>query len=109
MNLSALTSFDIYGTKLGIDVRRGDTLQVQGGLGRHRFGFVNIGIAGYALWQVTDYGGSALAAAAARRTGHSVRRGSRDRIWRFRPFSVNSRCATRKTSPTGRGPWATWS
>jgi hypothetical protein len=62
LNLSALTSFDIYGTKLGIDVRRGDTLQVQGGLGAVVFGFVNIGIAGYALWQVTDYGGSALAA-----------------------------------------------
>jgi hypothetical protein len=63
LNLSALTSFDIYGTKLGIDVRRGDTLQVQGGLGAVVFGFVNIGVAGYALWQVTDYGGSALAAA----------------------------------------------
>ncbi len=63
LNLSALTSFDIYGTKLGIDVRRGDTLQVQGGLGAIVFGFVNIGVAGYALWQVTDYGGSALAAA----------------------------------------------
>jgi hypothetical protein len=62
VNLSALTSFDIYGTKLGIDVRRGDTLQVQGGLGAIAFGFVNLGIAGYALWQVTDYGGSALAA-----------------------------------------------
>jgi hypothetical protein len=62
LNLSALTTFDIYGTKLGIDVRRGDTLQVQGGLGAMAFGLVNLGVAGYALWQVTDYGGSALAA-----------------------------------------------
>jgi hypothetical protein len=63
LNLSALTSFDIYGTKLGVDVRRGDTLQVQGGLGAVVFGIVNMGVAGYALWQVTDYGGSALPAA----------------------------------------------
>ncbi|HZU85276.1 MAG TPA: transporter [Polyangiaceae bacterium] len=62
LNLSALTSFDIYGTKLGIDLRRGDTLQVQGGFGAVVFGLVNIGAAGYALWQVTDYGGSALGA-----------------------------------------------
>jgi hypothetical protein len=62
LNLSALTSFDIYGTKLGIDIRRGDTVQVQGGLGAMAFGFVNLGVAGYALWQVTDYGGNALAA-----------------------------------------------
>jgi hypothetical protein len=61
-NLSALTTFGIYGTKLGIDLRRGDTLQVQGGLGAIAFGFVNLGVAGYALWQVTDYSGSALAA-----------------------------------------------
>jgi hypothetical protein len=61
VNLSALTSFDIYGTKLGIDVRRGDTLQVQGGLGAV-VGVFNLGVAGYALWQVTDYSGSALAA-----------------------------------------------
>lgn len=74
LNLSALTSFDIYGTKLGIDVRRGDTLQVQGGLGAVVFGFVNIGVAGYALWQVTDYGGSALAAPlrGARDVAHGV-------------------------------------
>jgi hypothetical protein len=60
VNLSALTSFDIYGTKIGIDLRRGDTLQVQGGLGVTVLRVVDIGIAGYGLWQVTDYGGSAL-------------------------------------------------
>jgi hypothetical protein len=60
VNLSALTSFDIYGTKLGIELRRGDTLQIQGGLGATVFRLVDIGIAGYGLWQVTDYGGSAL-------------------------------------------------
>ena len=60
MNLSALTSLDIYGTKIGIDLRRGDTLQIQGGLGATVLRIVDIGIAGYGLWQVTDYGGSAL-------------------------------------------------
>jgi hypothetical protein len=60
MNLSALTSFDFYGTKIGIDLRRGDTLQIQGGLGAKVLRQVDVGIAGYALWQVTDYGGSAL-------------------------------------------------
>jgi hypothetical protein len=74
-NLSALTSFDIYGTKLGVDVRRGDTLQVQGGLGAAA-GIFNLGVAGYALWQVTDYSGSALAAAL---------RGARDRVFGVGP------------------------
>ncbi len=60
VNLSALTSFDIYGTKIGADLRRGDTLQIQGGLGATVLRLVNIGIAGYGLWQITDYGGSAL-------------------------------------------------
>src|ERR1700690_1683852 len=75
LNLSALTSFDIYGTKLGVDLRRGDTLQVQGGFGA-RIGLVNIGVAGYALWQVTDYGGSALAVEL---------RGARDRAYGLGP------------------------
>lgn len=75
VNLSALTSFDIYGTKLGVDLRRGDTLQVQGGLGAV-VGIFNLGVAGYALWQVTDYSGSALAAAL---------RGARDRVYGVGP------------------------
>jgi hypothetical protein len=60
MSASVLTSLDIYGTKIGIDLRRGDTLQIQGGLGATVLRQVDIGIAGYALWQVTDYGGSVL-------------------------------------------------
>jgi hypothetical protein len=60
LTVSALTSFDIYGTKIGIDLRRGDTLQIQGGLGATVLRLVDIGIAGYGLWQVTNYGGSAL-------------------------------------------------
>ncbi len=60
VNLSALASFDIYGTKIGAELRRGDTLQVQGGLGATVMRLVNVGIAGYGLWQLTDYGGSAL-------------------------------------------------
>jgi hypothetical protein len=61
MNVSVLTSFDIYGTKIGVDLRRGDTLQIQGGLGATVLRQLDAGIAGYALWQVTDYGGSVLA------------------------------------------------
>jgi hypothetical protein len=60
LNLSALSSFDIYGTKLGTDLRRGDSVQVQGGLGATPLPWVNLGVAAYALWQVTDYEGSAL-------------------------------------------------
>lgn len=60
VNLSALTSFDIYGTKIGVALRRGDTLQIQGGLGVTVLRLVNMGIAGYGLWQVSDYGGGAL-------------------------------------------------
>ncbi len=60
VTLSALTSFDIYGTKIGTNLRRGDTVQIQGGLGATVLPLVDIGIAGYGLWQVTDYGGTSL-------------------------------------------------
>ena len=60
MKVSVLTSFDIYGTKIGIDLRRGDSLQIQGGVGATVLRQVDMGIAGYALWQVTDYGGSVV-------------------------------------------------
>jgi hypothetical protein len=61
-NASALSSFDIYGTKVGVDVRRGDSLQVQGGLGVTVLRVLDVGVAGYALWQVSDYSGSQLPA-----------------------------------------------
>jgi hypothetical protein len=69
--LSALASYDLYQKKIGIDIRRGDTVQVQGGFGGPLFHLIDAGIAGYALWQVGDDGGSALPL---------VLRGARDHV-----------------------------
>jgi hypothetical protein len=52
--LSALASYNIYHQKIGIDITRGDTVQVQGGLGGRLFQVLDVGVAGYALWQVGD-------------------------------------------------------
>jgi hypothetical protein len=76
MSLSALASFDIYGTKIGLDLRRGDTLQIQGGFGATIARQVDVGVSGYALWQLTDYGGSALPASL---------RGARDEVFGVGP------------------------
>jgi hypothetical protein len=51
--LSALVSYDQNTRKRGIDVRRGDMLQIQGGAGANLARIVTLGLAGYALWQVT--------------------------------------------------------
>jgi hypothetical protein len=59
-HLSVLTSLDVNGRKRGIDITRGATVQAQGGLGCRALGAIDVGIAAYALWQVTDDGGSAL-------------------------------------------------
>ncbi|HTR52720.1 MAG TPA: transporter [Kofleriaceae bacterium] len=57
---SALASYAINGKKLGVDITRGDTIQIQGGLGGRVHGVLDLGVAGYALWQMTDDRGSAL-------------------------------------------------
>jgi hypothetical protein len=62
-NASALASLDVNDRKRHIDITRGATLQVQGGLGTTVGGFVEAGLVGYALWQVTDDRGSDLPAA----------------------------------------------
>jgi hypothetical protein len=59
-HLSALASYDINLRKRSIDITRGATLQVQGGVGKTLLPFFDIGIATYALWQMTDDSGSAL-------------------------------------------------
>jgi hypothetical protein len=69
--LSALASYDLYQKKIGIDIRRGDTVQIQGGFGGPVFHNIDVGIAGYALWQVGDDRGSALPL---------VLRGARDHV-----------------------------
>jgi len=62
LRASALASYVINHRKLDIDIRRGDTFQIQGGAGTRILRIVDLGVAGYALWQVTDDTGSALPA-----------------------------------------------
>src|SRR5262249_20720620 len=53
--VTALASYDLNLRKRGIDITRGDTLQVQGGAGTNLFGrVVEAGLAFYSLWQVRD-------------------------------------------------------
>jgi len=52
--ISALLSYDINGWKRDIDIKRGNTLQVQGGAGIVLKKMLLVGVAGFALWQVTD-------------------------------------------------------
>ncbi len=56
--ISALASYDENTRKRGIDVRRGNMFQIQGGAGAAVHRFVMFGAAGYALWQVTPDRGS---------------------------------------------------
>jgi hypothetical protein len=75
-NVSALASYDLNQRKIAIDITRGDTVQIQGGAGTRVFGFVEVGLAGYALWQVSDDSGSDLPPAL---------RGARDRVYGLGP------------------------
>jgi len=59
--LTALASYDLNLRKRGVDITRGDTLQVQGGAGTRLFnGVVEAGLAFYGLWQVRDDRGADL-------------------------------------------------
>ncbi len=73
---SALASYELNQRKIGVDITRGDTLQIQGGAGRQVLGMFEVGVAGYALWQVQDDRGSALP---------PVLRGNRDRVFGLGP------------------------
>jgi hypothetical protein len=68
-HISELVSYDLNQRKQGVDLTRGDTVQVQGGAGK-TLGIVDVGLAAYALWQVRDDRGNALPEAL---------RGARDR------------------------------
>jgi hypothetical protein len=65
-HISALGSFALNQRKEGIDITRGDTIQFQGGAGKtlRRAGKilprVDMGLAGYGLWQVRDNRGAAF-------------------------------------------------
>jgi hypothetical protein len=70
--LSALGSYELNQRKIGIDLTRGSTIQIQGGLGKQLARIVDVGVVGNALWQVSDDGGTALP---------PVLRGARDRAY----------------------------
>lgn len=57
---SVVASYDLNETKQGVDITRGDAVHVQGGVGGTFLGVVDLGIVGYALWQVRDDRGSEL-------------------------------------------------
>ncbi len=74
--LSALASYDLNSRKQDIDITRGSTVQVHGGLGATLFGFLEVGLTGYALWQVQDDRGADIPAPL---------RGARDRVYGLGP------------------------
>jgi hypothetical protein len=74
--LSLLSSYNIYQRKIGIDITRGDSVQLQGGIGGRWFGILDAGVVGYALWQVGDDSGPDLPPAL---------RGSRERVYGVGP------------------------
>ena len=61
-HLSALASLELNQPKQGVDITRGSTVQIQGGAGKSWFGVLDLGLVGYALWQVTDDTGPDLPA-----------------------------------------------
>jgi hypothetical protein len=60
--LSALASYERNTRKRGIDIRRGDMFQIQGGAGADVHRLATIGVAGFALWQVTPDKGADIPA-----------------------------------------------
>jgi hypothetical protein len=74
--LSALTSYNLNLRKRDIDITRGDTVQIQGGASKTLFGILEVGLAGYALWQVKDDRGGDVP---------PVLRGARDRAYGLGP------------------------
>jgi hypothetical protein len=74
--VSALFSYETYQQKPDIDVTRGDSVQVQGGVGGSPLELLEIGLVGYALWQIRDDEGADLP---------DVLRGRRDRTFGLGP------------------------
>ncbi|AKF03593.1 SphA family protein [Sandaracinus amylolyticus] len=68
---SAMASYDLHQTKNAIDIRRGDTLTIQGGIGATLFELVDVGVVGAALWQTRDDEGADVPL---------VLQGARDRV-----------------------------
>jgi hypothetical protein len=57
---SMLATFEVNGRKRTVDIRRGNMLQLQGGAGVKPTAMLMLGVAGYALWQVSDDSGADL-------------------------------------------------
>jgi hypothetical protein len=75
--LTALGSYDLNLRKQGLDITRGETLQIQGGAGVSRIRQVlETGVATYALWQVRDDRGAGVPLAL---------QGARDRVFGLGP------------------------
>ena len=73
---SFLASYDINGRKRDIDITRGNIVQLQGGAGAQLAGPLDLGLAGFAMWQLTDNHGSDLP---------TVVRGARSRVFGLGP------------------------
>jgi len=75
--LTALASYQLNKRQRGIDITRGNTVQIQGGIGTSLFGqLVEAGLAGYALWQVRDDRGTDVP---------TPLRGARDQVYGLGP------------------------
>ena len=75
--LTALASYELNTRQRGIDVTRGDAIEIQGGMGTKFFGqLAEAGVAGFAFWQVRDDRGADLP---------PVLRGARDRVYGLGP------------------------
>jgi hypothetical protein len=74
--LSALGSYDVNGKMRDVDVTRGATVHVQGGFGKTLFKVLDVGVVGYALWQIEDDTGADLPPKI---------RGARDRVYGLGP------------------------
>ncbi len=75
--LTALASYQLNMRQRGIDITRGDAVQIEGGLGTKLLGSrLETGIASYALWQVRNDRGANLP---------PVLRGARDQVYGIGP------------------------
>jgi hypothetical protein len=74
-HISGLASYDLNQRKRGIDITRGDIIQIEGGAGK-TLRSIDVGLATYALWQVRDDRGADLP---------EPLRGARDRAFGLGP------------------------
>jgi hypothetical protein len=90
-HLSGLASYDLNQRKRGIDITRGDTVQIQGGAGK-TIRMIDVGVAGYGAWQVRDDRGADVPLPL---------RGARDRVYGLGP-EIDVRLAPIRSRLTAR-------